>query len=160
MNGEIPGTGRFTPGGSGGAGTAAWGKRIDAWARDTFLRVASDRPPTSPTAAAATPALAATRNCRRAVGPARPAGVHRREAFPPAARYAPPCVRAVPATRCPRHRPPLTGPPCDPGGSATARRHPADVIVAAGPASQAAAAVALGSRSPCPKAIGGSRSAS
>src|ERR1700761_1011800 len=65
----MPGTGRFTPAGSGGTGSAALGNRSDCWARDTFLRVARDRPPTSPIAAAATLTPAAARNCRRAVGP-------------------------------------------------------------------------------------------
>src|SRR5277367_6899412 len=65
MNGVIPGTGRFTPAGSGGAGTAARGNRTAAWAAETFLRVANDRPATSPIAAAATVTPAVTRNERR-----------------------------------------------------------------------------------------------
>src|SRR5690242_21112860 len=72
MNGEMPGTGRFTPRGSGATGWAALGNRSACWARDTFFRVASDRPPTSPIAAAAAVTPAATRNCRRAGGPAGP----------------------------------------------------------------------------------------
>src|ERR1700678_1782826 len=65
MNGEIPGPGRFTPAGSGGAGTPARGNRTAAWAAETFLRVANDRPATSPIAAAATVTPAVTRNERR-----------------------------------------------------------------------------------------------
>lgn len=67
MNGEMPGTGRFAPRGKGGAATAGRGNRTACWARDTFFRVARDRPPTSPIAAAATLAPAATRNPRRPV---------------------------------------------------------------------------------------------
>src|ERR1700678_3666187 len=65
MNGEIPGPGRFTPAGSGGAGTPARGNRTAAWATETFLRVANDRPATSPIAAAATVTPAVSRNERR-----------------------------------------------------------------------------------------------
>src|SRR5580692_7942560 len=65
MNGLIPGTGRFTPAGSGGALTAARGNLTAAWAAETFLRVARDRPATSPMAAAATVTPAVTRNVRR-----------------------------------------------------------------------------------------------
>ena len=65
MNGLIPGTGRFTPAGSGGAFTAALGNLTAAWAAETFLRVAKDRPATSPMAAAATVTPAVTRNERR-----------------------------------------------------------------------------------------------
>src|SRR5712671_6948875 len=68
----MPGTGRFTPRGSGATGSAALGNRSDCWASDTFFRVARDRPPTSPIAAAAALTPAATRNCRRAGGPTRP----------------------------------------------------------------------------------------
>src|SRR5580698_2095197 len=69
MNDEMPGTGRLTPRGSGATGSAALGSLTDRWARDTFLRVDSDRPPTSPIAAAAALTPAATMNCRRAGGP-------------------------------------------------------------------------------------------
>src|SRR5580704_6730039 len=65
MNGLIPGTGRFTPAGSGGAFTVAPGNLTAAWAAETFLRVAKDRPATSPMAAAATVTPAVTRNERR-----------------------------------------------------------------------------------------------
>src|SRR5580692_8808864 len=65
MNGLIPGTGRFTPAGSGGALTAARGNLTAAWAAETFLRVARERPATSPMAAAATVTPAVTRNERR-----------------------------------------------------------------------------------------------
>src|ERR1700722_210480 len=65
MNGEIPGTGRFTPAGSGGADTAARGDRTAACAMETFLRVARERPATSPMAAAATVTPAVTRKDRR-----------------------------------------------------------------------------------------------
>src|SRR5580693_4183755 len=65
MNGLIPGTGRFTPAGSGGAFTAARGNLTAAWAMETFLRVARERPATSPMAAAATVTPAVTRNERR-----------------------------------------------------------------------------------------------
>src|SRR5580704_9710598 len=65
MNGLIPGTGRFTPAGSGGAFTVAPGNLTAAWAAETFLRVARDRPATSPMAAAATVTPAVTRNERR-----------------------------------------------------------------------------------------------
>src|SRR5579864_4638178 len=100
MKGEIPGTGRFTPPGNGGAGTAALGNRTAAWARDTFLRVARDRPPNSPIAAAARPTPAATRKCRRAADAACPAGVHERNCSSPPARDPPardPPVRDPPA---------------------------------------------------------------
>src|SRR3984957_4811909 len=65
MNGEIPGTGRSPPAGSGGAGPAARGNRTAACAAETFLRVAKLRPATSPIAAAATVTPAVTRNERR-----------------------------------------------------------------------------------------------
>src|ERR1700691_3151787 len=66
MNGLMPGTGRFTPAGSGGAGTAGRGNRIADCAADTFLPVPRYRPPTSPTAATARVVPDATRTDRRA----------------------------------------------------------------------------------------------
>src|ERR1700677_3254665 len=67
MNGLMPGTGRFTPAGSGGAGPAGRGNRIADCAANTFLPVARYRPPNSPTAATARVVPDATRNDRRAV---------------------------------------------------------------------------------------------
>ena len=100
MNGVIPGTGRFTPLGSGGAGTAALGNRTAACAAETFLRVAKLRPPTSAMAAAATVAPAVSRNDRR---PARP---------PPAAHAGRLAAAGAgwPATRPSRSRPAPPGP--------------------------------------------------
>src|SRR5215468_5103939 len=70
MNGLIPGTGKLTPAGSGGAGTAARGKRTAERATLTLRLVASWRPASSPMAAAATATPAVTRKARLAVASA------------------------------------------------------------------------------------------
>src|SRR5215475_9155773 len=70
MNGLIPGTGRLTPAGSGGAGTVARGKRSAERATLTLRLVASSRPANSPMAAAATATPADTRKARLAVASA------------------------------------------------------------------------------------------
>src|ERR1700727_2896289 len=96
MNGLIPFTGRFTPAGSGGAATDARGNRTAFWAIETFLRVAKDRPATSPIAAAATVTPAVTRNERRSADvvttgpPGSSLAVPARAGTGPAPRPAPP----------------------------------------------------------------------
>src|SRR5262245_43826028 len=70
MNGLIPGTGKLTPAGSGGAGTAARGKCSAERATLTLRLVASSRPASSPTAATATATPADTRKARLAVASA------------------------------------------------------------------------------------------
>src|SRR5580693_7806208 len=62
----IPGTGKLTPAGSGGAGTVARGNRTADRAMLTLRRIASCLPPISPMAAAATETPAVSRNARRA----------------------------------------------------------------------------------------------
>src|ERR1700722_10476917 len=131
MNGEIPGTGRFTPRGSGGAATEARGKRSAGWASETFLRVASAGPPTSPIAAAARPTPAATRKCRRAVAAPAPAGAHPRNGSSPLPRGGP------------DRGPVARGAAVGPGGRAAASRHPADVIVGTGTGTGPAGAVSV-----------------
>src|SRR5215472_7309032 len=79
MNELIPGTGKLTPAGSGGAGTAARGRRTAERATLTLRLVASSRPANSPMAAAATATPADTRKARRAVASADP-GCGRRSA--------------------------------------------------------------------------------
>src|SRR5215475_12694396 len=70
MNGLIPGTGKLTPAGSGKAGTAARRKCSAERATLTLRLVASSRPASSPTAAAATATPADTRKARLAVASA------------------------------------------------------------------------------------------
>ena len=70
----IPGTGRLTPAGSGGAATVARGNRTADRAMLTLRRVASCLPPISPMAAAATETPAVSRNARRAGVPGGRAG--------------------------------------------------------------------------------------
>ena len=74
MNGLIPGMGRLTPAGSGGAGSAARGNRTADRAAFTLRRVASCLPPISPMAATATETPAVSRNARRAGAPGGLAG--------------------------------------------------------------------------------------
>src|SRR5215469_9391601 len=66
MKGLIPGTGRLTPAGSGGAVTVGRGNRTADRATLTLRRVASCLPPISATAAAATDTPAVSRNARLA----------------------------------------------------------------------------------------------
>src|SRR5580704_4030205 len=108
MNGLIPGTGRFTSAGNGGAFTAAPGNLTAAWAAETFLRVARDRPATSPMAAAATVTPAVTRNERRSA-PAVGSGLADPRQAPPARGGTGP-ARPAPRTTSPGPRLPSRGP--------------------------------------------------
>src|SRR5512146_2356420 len=135
----MPGTGRLTPRGSGGAGTDGRGKRTACSAADTFLRVARDRPATSPSAAAATATPAVVRNCRRAVGPARPVhaggtavgGPERNP--PPSPPRDPPALagRGDPADPASAVKPAPSVQPTAPSGSPSAATQPRSAVPAA-----------------------------
>src|SRR6516165_10667403 len=108
MNGLIPGTGKLTPAGSGGAGTAARGKRSAERAAPTLRLMASSRPANSPMAAAATATPADTRKARRAVASAA-RGCGGRSAG-----------TLLPGRSGARSSPGRSGPPGEPGASAAA----------------------------------------
>src|ERR1700729_3103430 len=108
MNGLIPFTGRFTPAGSGGAPTAARGNRTAFGAIETFLRVAKDRPATSPMAAAATVTPAVTRNERRSADAVGTGLADPRQAPPARGGTGP--ARTGPRTTSPGRRLPSRGP--------------------------------------------------
>src|ERR1700728_214794 len=108
MSGLIPGSGRFTPAGSGGAFTAARGNLTAAWAAETFLRVADDCPATSPIAAAATVTPAVTRNVRRSADAVGTGLADPRQAPPARGGTGP--ARPGPRTTSPGRRLPSRGP--------------------------------------------------
>src|SRR5580693_10300603 len=111
----IPGTGKLTPAGSGGAVTVARGNRTADRAMLTLRRVASCLPPISPMAAAATEAPAVSRNARLA-------GVAGRAGSRSAGTLAPGGSGAVTSPGSPR----CPGSPASPGvsGKSGARSSP------------------------------------